>query len=442
MRQVQGPETGGAAPRSAHAGNTSARGVGGLVLLVISPVALLAAVACVLAHGAPGAPPLVGMGASRRPGAAVVVGAVMQWITGNVLAAHYGGLIPSHQRPGLVAGRLGRHAAPRRADRLAGRERLYVGLSRIMGGPSRVAPRWSNTAERWISTKARPRSPAWLPTPAAQARCSGIPLGVVRDGDLGSWTERGFVVPPPGQVPGHGPTRRGGIGQDRDGQAPGEHLGHARAQSVLCRLQRHRPRAGDRGHRRLQEPRGPRPCCALWPAQPLDMWRGTPTEIANRLLQVQDFTEPYYKAVAETAVRLAVLAPDIDGRGPVTDSASFMHRLDADFLKRAYEHTRRGQERDRADRATPRASAACGSAMPGFSRLLAALDHGFSFEDVDLAVLSVPTLAQQSDAMAVARMILLDFGAYCIARKPRLGEDVTFIVDEFSARDRRRAHGH
>jgi hypothetical protein len=52
---------------------------------------------------------------------------------------------------------------------------------------------------------------------------------------------------------------------------------------------------------------------------------------------------------------------------------------------------------------------------------------------VDLAVITVPTLAQQADAMAVARMILTDFGAYCLVRKPRIGEDVTFIVDEFSA---------
>ena len=41
---------------------------------------------------------------------------------------------------------------------------------------------------------------------------------------------------------------------------------------------------------------------ALWPAQPLDMWRGSPVEIANRLIQVQDFSEPYYASVAQTAV--------------------------------------------------------------------------------------------------------------------------------------------
>jgi hypothetical protein len=35
--------------------------------------------------------------------------------------------------------------------------------------------------------------------------------------------------------------------------------------------------------------------------------------------------------------------------------------------------------------------------------------------------------------MAVARMVLTDFGGYCLRRKPRRGEDVTFVVDEFSA---------
>jgi hypothetical protein len=69
------------------------------------------------------------------------------------------------------------------------------------------------------------------------------------------------------------------------------------------------------------------------------MWWGSPDEIANRLTQVQDFTEPLYRVVAQTAVRLAVLAPDVDGRGPVTDSDTFLERLDGQFLKRAYEGT-------------------------------------------------------------------------------------------------------
>jgi hypothetical protein len=128
-----------------------------------------------------------------------------------------------------------------------------------------------------------------------------------------------------------------------------------------------------------------------------------------------------------------VHAPSVDGRGPITDSASFMGRLDAEFLKRAYEHT--PEAKDVQDViGNPQALPGVRLRYAGFfSALAGRLDHGFSFEDVDLAVLSVPTLAQQSDAMAVARMVLTDFGAYCLARKPRLGEDVTFIVDEFSA---------
>src|SRR5690242_917198 len=90
MRQTRGPETGGPLPRAAHAGNSGAVAFGGLVLLVISPAAFIAAVLTVRAV----------IGQLRRHwwewalvafGLALVVGVVMQLVTGNVLAAQFGG---------------------------------------------------------------------------------------------------------------------------------------------------------------------------------------------------------------------------------------------------------------------------------------------------------------------------------------------------------------
>ena len=68
-----------------------------------------------------------------------------------------------------------------------------------------------------------------------------------------------------------------------------------------------------------------------------------------------------------------------------------------------------------------------------FSALAGRFDGGFSYEDADLVVLIVPTLAEREDAMAAARMLLSDYGHYCVKRKARRGEDSVFILDEFSA---------
>ena len=55
------------------------------------------------------------------------------------------------------------------------------------------------------------------------------------------------------------------------------------------------------------------------------------------------------------------------------------------------------------------------------------------YEDVDLAVLTVPTLLSKSEADAAMRVVLEDYGHYATGRKPREGEDALLVLDEFSA---------
>jgi hypothetical protein len=62
-----------------------------------------------------------------------------------------------------------------------------------------------------------------------------------------------------------------------------------------------------------------------------------------------------------------------------------------------------------------------------------AAECGWSFEDVDFAYLRAPDLAGREDADAACRLLLEDFAHYATLRKPRRGEDVTLVFDEFSA---------
>ena len=69
-----------------------------------------------------------------------------------------------------------------------------------------------------------------------------------------------------------------------------------------------------------------------------------------------------------------------------------------------------------------------------FAALAGAFDRGtWSYEDVDLAVLTVPTLLSKAEADAAMRVVLEDYGHYATGRKPRQTEDALLILDEFSA---------
>lgn len=429
MRSLEGPETGGGGPRAAGAGNSTAVAIAGLLLLGVSPVAFLVAIGTVL----------VVLRQVRRHWwevalpAAVVLGVVvlvLQIGTGNVVAFHYGPAWEALAGPGsLLAALVVTMPVALPAGVAAGA--AYVGLSEVWAGRAEWHP-IEQHRRAVTETKAEGVVTSLLSTPEAARLCSAPPLGVLRDGDLADWIEGRFVVPPPGKFPAMGLLGESGSGKTVTAERLVSIWARSGRKVIFADFKGSDPELAERVVAAYKAER-PEAACALWPAQPLDMWRGSPGEIANRLLQVQDFTEPYYKAVAETAVRLACFAPDVDGRGPVKDSQSFLRRLEKDFLVRAWEGTAQAPDVASVVR-KPEALDGVRLRYTGFFAALAGrLDHGFSFEDVDLAILSVPTLAQASDAMAVARMVLTDFGAYCLRRKPRTGEDVTFIVDEFSA---------
>jgi hypothetical protein len=171
-----------------------------------------------------------------------------------------------------------------------------------------------------------------------------------------------------------------------------------------------------------------------WPAQPLDCWRGDGMAIANRLLAVEDWASEgggvYYRRMATLALQLACTPPS----GPPRSSGDFLRRLD---LRRLQQHWR-GDATAQADleqlAADPQVLAGVRGRYSAFFRALQGQADGcWALEDVDLAVLTIPTIASRSDADAAVRLVLEDLGHFATKRKARVGDDVLLVLDEFSA---------
>jgi hypothetical protein len=280
-----------------------------------------------------------------------------------------------------------------------------------------------------IDQRARDRKTARLVARPRDHKLSAPALGVALDGDLHSWRQGRYVVPP-AQLRGKAMAVVG---------APG-----AGKTVTLLRLAY---LAGVLGRKvcfvdckgtdptlvpaliaayRLGNPSAQIGC---WPDQAMDMWRGTPAQVQSRLLAVEQFTEPFYQRVASAGLRLALTAPDMR---PVDGSDELLRRLDVDELAALWE----GRPLQLKD------IEAIADHLPGarlryadfFAALAGAFDRGqWSYEDVDLAVLTVPTLLSKTEADAAMRVVLEDYGHYATGRKPREGEDALLILDEFSA---------
>jgi hypothetical protein len=166
-----------------------------------------------------------------------------------------------------------------------------------------------------------------------------------------------------------------------------------------------------------------------WPDTRMDMWRGSPTEVQSRLLSVMSFSDTFWQGVASAGLRLALTAPGVP---PVRSSDELLRRLHADELGELWA----GHPLQLGDLEE------IGKHLGGarlryadfFAALAGAFDRGiWSYEDVDLAVLTVPTLLDKNVADATTRIVLEDYGHYAVGRKPRTGEDALLLVDEFSA---------
>jgi hypothetical protein len=294
-----------------------------------------------------------------------------------------------------------------------------------------VAPEFDQaTQRRHQRAEQRTRRKARRLADQEATRADSDALGTWLAGDLTSWQRRRLVVPPPGQLglatlligaPGAGKTvcierlsflagreRRHLVVLD----AKGGHDGLA--QGVVAAYLAAWPDARVR----------------LFPQEPLDIWRGTSAAVVNRLVNVWDWSpeSAYYREIATVALRLAVGQP-----GPPCHSTSeLVARLDVGALARAWSGHRAELSlvnglKDKLADVQLRVANLVAALGPSF-------DGRWSWEDCDLAVVTVPSMIASLDADACLRVLLSDVGHFTMSpERKRPGAPSLVMVDEFSA---------
>jgi hypothetical protein len=169
---------------------------------------------------------------------------------------------------------------------------------------------------------------------------------------------------------------------------------------------------------------------ALFPEQRYDGWRGSPEEIANRLLQLIDFAEQgggtYYRDLAVTVVRLACCTPV----GPPASSDELLKRLS----QRKLTHLHAGQPgAAQVTSMRPEDIDAIRARYAAFFTTVGgALDGPLNFDEIDSAYFLLDGLRLKYEAGYLARFLVEEFTQWAVGRKPR-EQRVLLIVDEFSA---------
>lgn len=168
--------------------------------------------------------------------------------------------------------------------------------------------------------------------------------------------------------------------------------------------------------------------CKQFPDEPYDIWRGSPKVLKDRFIKVQEFSEPFYKAVAKMILRLSLSIEK------VTCGEDLLRRFDVEWLKEKIPNPTASQ------RLAMRYLKAKEDFLIGafaryedfFSSFEQSFDGSWAFEDVDCAVFSMPSLIDKEDADAAARVLIADYCHYAAGRKNKTDKS-WLIIDEFSA---------
>lgn len=163
-----------------------------------------------------------------------------------------------------------------------------------------------------------------------------------------------------------------------------------------------------------------------FPAQHYDAWRGDARALINRLMEISEFSEPYYKAMTLRVLDLAATAPP----GAPRSSEELLGRLRKAALRMAYRGRPEAAEID--DLADRDVAGVANRYRAFFGALGGSLDGTWAFEDTAACYVLLEGLALKAEAARLGRFFLEDFAHYAGVRKDP-GRRVLLVVDEFSA---------
>jgi len=157
---------------------------------------------------------------------------------------------------------------------------------------------------------------------------------------------------------------------------------------------------------------------------PIDGWRGGADSIVNRLLATQTFTEPYYEGIARNVLRWAV------GVHPPRSFRELVDRMDKATLRRRWR-----DDPGEADKIRQLSVADFLGARYRYEGVAwavgAALDGGWSYEDVAAAYVPVGRPEHRHQASEIGAFLLEDLLHWAMARKDP-SRPALVVVDEFS----------
>lgn len=153
---------------------------------------------------------------------------------------------------------------------------------------------------------------------------------------------------------------------------------------------------------------------AMFPRQQYNGWNGDGNTLLNRLMAVEAFSEPYYKAACKRVLN-AICKPQAP-----TSSTDFLRKLDTLDLATIPGITAKDlggvQNRYHAF----------------FDTIEGQLDGAWSFDTVDAGYLLLDGTALKEEAASLGRYIVEDFAHYVTTRKPAQ-QKTLLIIDEYSA---------
>ena len=241
-----------------------------------------------------------------------------------------------------------------------------------------------------------------------QAPRDAVRLGEARGGDLTDWVRDGSVYYP-ASVLGRHLVVVGGTGSGKTetllrlAYGAAAHLGwqvlYVDAKGDPSNVSRFVAAMRHAGAGRVE----------VFPDAGYDGWRGEPLAVLNRLMAVEDFSEPYYRAITKLLLVEAVKHPV----GAPQSSTDLIDRL------QSRGHGKEGQ-------------GAVARYRSFFEVLDGKLDGTWAFEDVDAAYVLLDGLALKEEAAGLGRFLVEDFAHY-VARRKLPDRRVLLVIDEFSA---------